>query len=44
MISCLDFGMMMNSLMEILLARQLPYFSFKFHHGPFVIYILYLSR
>lgn len=42
--SCLDFCMMMNALLEVLLARQLLYFSFKFHHPLLMIYILHLQN
>lgn len=41
-ITCLDFGMMMNALLEVLLSRELFYFSFKFNHLLLMIYVLRL--
>ena len=42
--SCLDLSVVMDPLMEVLLARKFVYFSFKFHHLLLMIYVLRLHR
>lgn len=40
--ACLNFGVMMDPLLEVLLARQLLHFSFKFHDLFLMISVLHL--